>query len=191
VGLSLPFAPTTQPATAADVSLQGGDVAGGLSRCSISGSIEKYIAGLQAAGSPGTDVVQSEWARVQRLGATDGYVSSYAKSAGDCSVRLGERTAASAISFTFRFASDSQAAAAHSTGFLDLRPGDDATLPGLVQGRPTGLGADAWTYAQATPAPPIFVAYWAHSNFAVFLMAENLDPTAGERAALNIDSRVR
>ena len=179
-----------QPVALADIALQPGDVPG-ITRCPISGEMGKYLAGLQAAGSPGYEVLQSEWTRIRGLGARQGYASSFAKSPTECTARLGARQSASAISFSFQFPKAAAAATAFDRGFLDLRPAHDLNVPGLQQGTGTGLGSSAWTFYQAAPEPAIYAAYWARSDYLVFLLAENVDPGVARRAALNIDSRVR
>jgi hypothetical protein len=187
-GLRAPAVP--QPVAVAEIALRSGDVPG-ITRCPISGEIGKYLAGLQTAGSPGYEVLQSEWTRIRGLGARQGYASSFAKSPNECTARLGERQSPSAISFSFQFQKATAAATAFENGFLDLRPARDLNVPGLQQGTGTGLGTSAWTFYQAAPEPAIYAAYWARGDYLVFLLAENVDPAVARRAALNIDSRVR
>ena len=162
----------------------------GLALCPVSGPIDSYLQHLQIDGSPSYEVTAGQWAAMKRMGATAGWVESYARDAQDCAARLGERLGPSAVSFTIRFKDSASASDAFATGFLGLRPAADMQVPGLAYGLQTHLTADAWTYDQTDKAPAVFIAFWANRQFDLFLLTERLPPAAALRAAADMNGRV-
>jgi hypothetical protein len=173
------------------VSLMASDLPDGLTLCPASGEIQGYLQHLQADGSPSYEVTATQWTTMKRLGATAGWVQSYAQNPMDCAARLGERQGPSAISFTIRFKDSTSALTGFSGGFLGLKPESALQVPGLVHGLPTQLTADAWTYDQTDQLPPIFVAFWADHQFDLFLVAERLPAGTAQHAAADMNERVR
>jgi hypothetical protein len=173
------------------VSLAAADLPDGLTQCPVSGPIDSYLQHLQANGSSSYEVTAGQWTKLKRAGATAGWVQSYAQTPDDCAARLGERKGQSAISFTVRFKDATAASAGFSAGFLGLRPEQGLQIPGLAHGLETNLTADSWTYDQTDKAPPVFVAFWANRQFDLFLLTERLPAATAQRAAADMNDRVR
>jgi hypothetical protein len=173
------------------VSLDTSDLPNGLALCPVSGAIESYLQHLQADGSPSYEVTAGQWTAMKRLGATAGWVQSYARDSGDCAARLGERLGPSAISFAIRFQDAAAALNGFGAGFLSLRPDPGIQVPGLTQGLQTQLTADAWTYDQTDQTPSVYVAFWANRQFDLFLLTERLPAADSLRAAAGMNGRVR
>ena len=173
------------------MSLVANDLPDGLTLCPVTGQIDSYLQHLQADGSPSYEVTAGQWTTMKRAGATTGWVQSYAQTPGDCAARLGERKGQSAISFVIRFKNRTSALTGFAGGFLGLRPEQRMTIPGLVYGSPTQLTADSWTYDQTDQLPPVFVAFWANRQFDLFLLTERLPAATAQRAAADMNERVR
>ena len=195
-GRSLPTGPLTSSASGAaqdprTVGVDAADLQAGLSLCPASGDIDRYLQRLEADGSPSYEVTSEQWAAFKQLGANAGWVTSFAQSPEDCSLRLGERKDPSAISFAIRFKEPSGAVRAFGQGFLGLRPANQMSAPGLVQGPGTQLAANAWTYDQTEQSPNLFVAFWVNRDFALFLLTEHLPAAVSRQAASSMNLRVR
>jgi hypothetical protein len=179
----------TSPQDPRSISLTAGSLPDGLAQCPVSGAIDSYLHHLQADGSPSYEITAGQWAAMKRLGATAGWVESYARDEQDCAVRLGERLGPSAISFAIRFRDATAALDGFGSGFQGLRPAR-MEVPGLTQGVRTQLTADAWTYDQTDRTPSVFVAFWANRQFDLFLLTERLPAAAAQRAAADMNGRV-
>jgi hypothetical protein len=173
------------------VGLVAGDLPAGLSLCPVSGDIDHYLQRLEADGSPSYEVTAAQWTAFKQLGATAGWVTSYAQTQEECSLRLGERKSPSAISFTIRFKNPTAAARAFGQGFLGLRPTAGMSVPGLVQGMGTQLAENSWTFDQTGQSPSLFVAFWANHDFALFLLTEQVPAAISRQAASSMNERVR
>ncbi len=174
----------------AAVGLQQSDLPSALSRCDVSGPIERYLQLLQASGSPSYEITQQQWSALRANGASVASVQSFAANPEDCQARLAERKGPSAISFAIRFRTPAGAVAAFREPFLTLRPAPGMVLPGLVQGEATGLGPNSWIYDQTNQKPSIIASYWAVRAFAVFLFAEQIPSDDARRAATGMNSRI-
>lgn len=187
--------PTGQAVSSAQdprtVSVAAADLPAGLSLCPVSGDIDHYLQRLEADGSPSYEVTATQWTTFKQLGANAAWVTSFARTPEDCSLRLGERKDSSAISFAIRFKLPADAVRAFGEGFLGLRPAPEMSAPGLVQGPETQLAANSWTYDQTGQSPSLFVAFWANRDFALFLLTEQLPAEVARQAATSMNGRVR
>ncbi len=182
--------PTATPQDPRTVGLVASDLPDGLSLCPMSGAIDSYLQHLQADGSPSYEVTADQWTAMKKMGATAGWVQSYAQLAEDCMVRLGERQGPSAISFVIRFKDAPSAADAFASGFLSLRPEQGMEVPGLTRGSETQLTGDAWTYDQTDQSSGDFIAYWANHRFVLFLLTQRIPAAVGVHAAAAMNDRV-
>jgi hypothetical protein len=172
------------------VSLTAGALPNGLTLCPVSGAIDSYLQHLQADGSPSYELMAGQRASMKRMGATAGWVQSYARGNEDCTARLGERLGPSAISFAIRFKDATGALDGFSAGFLGLRPEPAMHVNGLSQGLATQLTSDSWTYYQTDQKPSVFIAFWANRQFDLFLLTESLPTEAALHAAADMNGRV-
>jgi hypothetical protein len=187
---------TPQGPTAAGVAVQPADVPHGLVRCDASGDIQTFINRVQAS-DPGTAKnASTEWEQSKKSGATAAYVAIYADSQKGCTdVENGLAPSAATfgliVNFVLQFKDEKSAADAYTTNSIFGTGPSGINGSQATVGTKTGLSAKSIVVSQTVANQTFFVAIWQNKTFAVYLGAENLGPTAGQRIALAENSRVK
>jgi hypothetical protein len=175
------------------VALRRGDVPAGWTRCGWSGDIGRYITSQHKVAPASAEDLQSSWNALRRLGAMEANATGYAQQAADCQATLGHGRSASAFSWVIQYRDDSAAHAGYEHGVLGLpTPTSEWDQPaGLLVGIPTGLGtSDAWTLTQASPAPPLYEAWWRDGTLTAYLLVVGIPESLAQPIALRMDRRM-
>lgn len=163
----------------------------GLDACPGSGAIAEYLQALKAKSPDAYTQVQDGWKALQDSGAQDAAITSFTDNPKSCDGALDPSAGQTATSFVIQYRSGGAAASAWQRGILGFpTPADGQVLEGLTKGTGTGLGRNSWQFAKATGAAALYVAYWQHGSFDVFLLTSDLDPEESNRIARAVNSRI-
>ena len=178
------------PATPQNVALQAADLPNGMTRCGMSGDIDRFLTQAPPGNQYAANMAEL-WLGVRKLGAQGGYVQVFAGSNDQCvtpftSASLtGVRWIANMV---VEFKTDKAAGKAYrdaSAGAQQI-----ASQPGSEQGSGTGLGNDSLTFGNSEGDLSEFFAYWHHGKFLVQLLAVGLGEQRSHQAARKVDGRI-
>lgn len=178
------------PQSPEDIALQKGDVRG-LDRCPGSGAIATYLQDLRKKNVNTYTGIQDGWKQLQDSGAQDAAIVTYTDSPDSCGGQLGVSQGAAATTFVIKYRDPGSADSAWQRGILGFpTPADGQQVPGLVRGKPTGLGANSWEYQKTNGPAALYLAFWQHGSFDVFLLTDDLDIGVSRKLARTVDARI-
>lgn len=178
------------PQTPLDVALQKGDIRG-LDRCSGSGAIATYLQDLKRKNVDAYTGIQDGWKQLQDSGAQDAAIVTYTDSPASCDGKLGVSQGTAATSFVIKYRDSGAAGSAWQRGILGFpTPSSGQQVPGLVFGKTTGLGANSWEYQVTNGPAAVYLAFWQHGSFDVFVLTDDLDVATSRHLARTVDARI-
>jgi hypothetical protein len=175
-----------EPGSPQRVGLQLGELPSGFRLCDFSGEIGAYIENHKTGRKQTYDSLVSTWAKLQSMGATEGYYAVYGDSATACDFVIGRSTVhdpglhednarghpTTAYTFVARYRDEAAAAEVYTSdtfGQKGLRPPQFD----VVTGEPTGLGPNS-VVASNKASQPVTRAVWQARSFTVVYGSENL-----------------
>jgi len=192
---------TILASTPSSVSVQSSDVPKGLTKCSQSGDVNKYLNELKASDPTSYDSTKAEWDQAKKDGATGAEFTFYASSQNDCSSLLkgssgsAPSTAKVIGSVVIQFkdaASASKASTTESILGFDRASLRQAAAAGftVTEGTKTGLGANSIVVSGSFGGTTLFVAAWSNKAFYLVVIGENEDATSMGHVATAANGRV-
>lgn len=192
---------TIQASTPANVSAQSSDVPKGLTKCSQSGDVNKYLNDLKASDPSSYNTTKAEWDAAKKDGATGAEFTFFAASKKDCS-SLSNSSSSSAPStakvvgsVVVQFkdaASATKAYGSESILGFDTASLKQAAAAGftVTEGTKTGLTANAIVVSGSFGGTTLYVAAWANKIFYVIVVAANEDATAMGHVVTAVNGRI-
>ena len=174
------------PASSSDVSLQSGDLPGGMSKCPESGDIESWLNKVKTSAPDSYQTSADQWNKAKQMGATEGHVDIYSEDSSLCGkgfagvgagANVSKKVAASEV---IKFKDEGSA-----TKFYKDQVAS-GSLQGATTGNATGLGQNSFS-AFITG---IGAAAWQKQVFQIGLFTDNLSQADFTKAAKNMDGRV-
>jgi hypothetical protein len=183
-----PHPSPTLHASVTSAVLQSSEVPGDLKPCPSSGSIDIYIAALQASDASLAQRVAGQWQSLKKAGATEAAIALFASDASACSAELAASgKGKSAASLVMAFGDEGEADRAWQTGILGFFPPAPGELPpGVTRGTNPNLGSASWTYQRA----PVRLACWRRTVLVALVVTTNLEDAAFGVATAAVDARI-
>jgi hypothetical protein len=193
-----PSNPVSGP-TASTVSVQPGDLPGGMHKCDLSGDIDSFLT-MEKTKDPSTyQSTSSEWTAAKSAGATGAYVAFYTDSAvhctsvGSATSDISTATFKLVVNFAIQFKDEASAGKGYKSesilGFSasSLKSGGAP----VVEGTKTGLTPNSIELSASVSNQAFFVAVWQNKAFMVILAILNIDAATSEKVALAENSRIK
>jgi hypothetical protein len=190
---------TINAVTAADVSVQPGDLPAGMQRCDMSGDINAYLASIKTKDPTTYKSINTEWLDAQTKGATAAQILFYTDSAANCASvesKGSDITAASykvVVNFVVQFKDAATAATGYTTG--KIFGIDQSTLSAdgapVKQGNATGLGPNSIVLSATIANQSFYIGAWQNKVFMVILGLINLDAATGQKVADAENKRIK
>lgn len=178
------------PATLSSVVLKASDLPKGMTLCGLSGDVDTFLKN-GPANNAYVQQLQQGWAGVKAEGAQQGWVNVFAASQDQCkSAMTGNNLGGSklALNMVVQFKTAAVAAKAFKNG--DFGAGALGSQPGAEQGNASGFGPNSLTFADSESSLSLFYGVWQRARFLSLLLAVDLGPDAGRRAAHDVDGRI-
>jgi hypothetical protein len=183
--------PTPEGSSVSAISVQPGDLPGGMQRCALSGDINTFLNNIKTKEPAIYTNIKAQWEAAQSKGATAAQAVFYTDSVADCakvnSDVSGVYTAAYpvVVNYVFEFKDEATAATAYTSGSIFGTDPSKLTATGApaTQGTKTGLGANSAVVSTTIANQSFYIAVWQKKEFMVILGIINLDTAAGQKAA--------
>ena len=185
--------------TAASVAVQPGDLPGGMTKCDLSGDIDRFLNTSKTKDPNTYTSTKAEWDAAQKAGATAAYTAFYADSAAHCTNLESSTSDISAatyklvVNFVIQFKDEASAAKGYTTetifGFSasSLKSGGAPVQEGAV----TGLAPNSIVLNLSVSNQSFYVDLWQHKVFMVILAVLNIDTTISKKIATAENSRIK
>lgn len=186
-------------ATVSSVSVQPGDLAGGMHRCEVSGDIDSYLSSIKTKDPTTYALTKARWDSAKTHGATAAQVTFYTDSVANCASVASKGTAISAatyklvVNFAIQFKDEASAATGYTSG--SIFGIDQSTLKAdgapVKEGSATGLGANSIVLNTTIANQSFYIAVWQNKAFMIILGLVNLDGATGQKVADAENKRIR
>lgn len=189
----------TSGPTASSVSVQPGDLPGGMTKCDLSGDIDSFLSKSKTKDPNTYQSTNSEWTAAKSAGATAAYVAFYADSAAHCtsvgsaSSDISTATFKLVVNFVVQFKDESSASKGYTSesifGFSasSLKSGGAP----VVEGTKTGLTPNSIELSTSVSTQSFYVAVWQNKAFMVILAILNIDTASSKKVALAENGRIK
>jgi hypothetical protein len=181
------FVATANAASASSVSVQPGDLPGGMHRCDQSGDMNTYLKNLKTKDPAAYTTTKSKWDDAKKNGATAAQVEFYSDDVANCANVSNVTSLANklVVNFVIQFKNEASAAAGYTSG--SIFGIDKSTLQGagapVVEGTKTGLGGNSIVLNSTIANQTFYIAVWQHKAFMVILGLINVDTVSGQKVA--------
>ena len=181
------FVATANAASASSVSVQPGDLPGGMHRCDQSGDMNSYLNNLKTKDPATYTTTKSKWDDAKKNGATAAQVEYYSDDVANCAKASNVTSLANklVVNFVVQFKDEASAAAGYTNGSIlgiDRSTLKVAGAP-VVEGTKTGLGANSIVLNSTIANQTFYIAVWQHKAFMVILGLINVDTVSGQKVA--------
>ena len=187
--------------TPSSVSIQSSDAPKGLTKCSQSGDVNKYLNEIKGTDPTSYDTTKAEWDQAKKDGATAAEFTFYAPGETDCTNLSKSGTSPTSSSgkvlgsVVIQFKDSASASKAYKSesilGFTTdgLRQAAAAGFT-VTEGTKTGLGANSIIVSGSFGGTSLYVAGWTNKAFYMIVIGVNIDAPSMSHVATAVNGRV-
>ena len=186
--------------SAGTIAVQPSDLPKGMTKCDLTGDIERFIAGEQAPDPQAAKTISDDWRQAKKDGATAAYAALYTDSAAHCDAikasgaDLGAATYKLVTNFVVQYNDEKTAANVYKgqQPILGFNPNELRTGgSGVVEGTKSGLSENSIALTQPVGNQLFYIAMWQNKQFVVILAILNVDANAAKNAAVRENGRIK